>query len=77
MGLRNYGFPDIRKRLAQKSLDLLMRDWRATGHIHENYNGITGDGDDKPNSDRFYHWGALLGLISSMENENENEKQFH
>jgi putative isomerase len=75
LGLRNYGFPDVRKQLAQKSLDLLMRDWRSTGHIHENYNGITGDGDDKPNSDRFYHWGALLGLISSM--ENENEKQVH
>jgi hypothetical protein len=69
LGLRNYGFPEVRKQLAQKSFDLLMRDRRTTGHIHENYNGMTGIGDDVTNSDRFYHWGALLGLISTMETE--------
>jgi hypothetical protein len=70
LGLRNYGFPEVRKQLAQKSLDLLMRDWEANGHIHENYNAITGSGDDVKNSDRFYHWGAMLGLISMLEKEN-------
>jgi putative isomerase len=66
LGLRNYQEPAIneaREQLAQKSLDLFLRDWRKNGHVHENYNGATGDGDDVPNSDRFYHWGALLGLI--------------
>jgi putative isomerase len=67
LGLRNYGFPEVRQQLAKKSFDLLMRDWRTSGHIHENYNGITGEGDDVPNSDRFYHWGALLGLPYLME----------
>ena len=66
LGLRNYQAPAIeeaRRQLAQKSLELFLRDWRKNGHVHENYNGATGDGDDVPNSDRFYHWGALLGLI--------------
>lgn len=67
LGLRNYDIPGIvqaRKQLAQKSLALFLKDWRAQGHVHENYNAITGSGDDVTNSDRFYHWGALLGLIS-------------
>lgn len=67
LGLKNYDQPEIdqaRRQLAQKSLDLFLNDWRTNGHVHENYNGATGSGDDVANSDRFYHWGALLGLIS-------------
>jgi hypothetical protein len=70
LGLRNYHQPDIdraRKELSQKSLDLFESDWRSNGHVHENYNGETGNGDDVTNSDRFYHWGALLGLIDLNE----------
>jgi putative isomerase len=66
LGLQNYYQPDIdraRHELSQKSLDLFLNDWRTNGHVHENYNGETGEGDDVTNSDRFYHWGALLGLI--------------
>ncbi|MBW4045454.1 MAG: hypothetical protein HIU87_10720 [Acidobacteria bacterium] len=66
LGLQNYSQPEVnhaRVELAQKSLDLFLRDWQANGHVHENYNGATGSGDDVTNSDRFYHWGALLGLI--------------
>jgi hypothetical protein len=29
--------------------------------------GHTRVGDDVQNSDRFYHWGALLGMIPIME----------
>jgi hypothetical protein len=27
----------------------------------------TGQGCDKPNSDAFYHWGGLLGMIAFIE----------
>lgn len=67
LGLRNYNQPEARKQFAQKSLDLFLREWEKNGHVHENYNAITGWGDDVSNSDRFYHWGALLGLIQYME----------
>jgi glycogen debranching enzyme len=68
LGLLNYDQPAVRKQLAQKSLALFNQEWRLNGHVHENYNAITGTGDDVGSSDRFYHWGALLGLIDYVEN---------
>ncbi|MGH9623431.1 MAG: MGH1-like glycoside hydrolase domain-containing protein [Bryobacteraceae bacterium] len=67
LGLRNYNFPTTRREFARKSLALFLREWRKSGHVHENYNAITGWGDDVKNSDRFYDWGALLGLIQYRE----------
>jgi putative isomerase len=69
LGLRNYDVPEVRREFAKKSLALFEREWREKGHVHENYNAITGEGDDVGSSDRFYHWGALLGLIAYMEKE--------
>jgi len=69
-GLKRYGFDDIAEELAEKSQQLLMKEWREEGHIHENYNAITGDGDDvdpkdpEGSSDPIYHWGGLLGYIA-------------
>ncbi len=80
LGLRNYSSPELvsaRKQVAQKSLELFLKDWRANGHVHENYNGATGSGDDVSNSDRFYHWGALLGLMALQEQEEENTPSSH
>jgi hypothetical protein len=47
----------------------MMKSWLEKGTIHENYNAVTGDGDDRTNSDGFYHWGALLGFIKWMERQ--------
>ncbi len=69
LGLRRYDLPGARAALARRSEALLMRDWRARGHIHENYNASTGEGDDVTSSDPFYHWGALLGAMEMLENE--------
>jgi putative isomerase len=49
---------------------LFLQEWKKNGHVHENYNGMTGTGDDVQSSDRFYHWGALLGYIQYL-NETE------
>ncbi|HMD60191.1 MAG TPA: trehalase family glycosidase [Opitutaceae bacterium] len=68
LGLLNYDQPSARRQLAQKSLALFCREWTEKGHVHENYNAVTGSGDDVSSSDRFYHWGALLGLIDCLEN---------
>ena len=70
LGLRNYDTPkinDMRKQLAEKSRNLLLKSWTANGYVFENYNALTGQGDDKENSDKFYHWGALLGFIDLIE----------
>ena len=63
LGLRNYPLPEARHALAERSRALLMKEWATNRHVHENYNGSTGEGDDVASSDRFYHWGALLGMI--------------
>jgi putative isomerase len=67
LGLRNYDLPQVRSELADKSYALFLKEWLEHGHVHENYNAILGSGDDVTNSDRFYHWGALLGLIKYLE----------
>jgi hypothetical protein len=70
LGLRRYDIPPAqraRRDLAEKSKALLLKEWQANGHVHENYNANTGAGCDIHSSDRYYHWGALLGLIALME----------
>lgn len=67
LGLRNYNQSEARHLLADKSLNLFLKEWKQNGHVHENYNATLGEGDDIKNSDRFYHWGALLGFITYMQ----------
>ena len=68
LGLQHYDFPQVREELSEKSVNLLLKEWHEHRHVHENYNAVTGEGCDVGNSDRFYHWGALLGVIGLMEN---------
>jgi hypothetical protein len=69
LGLCNYPSQEkARKELVKKSADLLLLEWRTNRHIHENFNGTTGEGCDGSSSDRFYHWGALLSLMSLIDN---------
>ena len=67
MGLRNYDLPEARQTLAEKSKQLILHEWTGKRRVHENYNAETGAGDDVRNSDSFYSWGGLLGLILLME----------
>ena len=67
LGLENTADPRVRREFAEKSWNLFEKDWLAKGHVHENYNAITGEGDDVTSSDRFYHWGALLAYIEYLE----------
>jgi putative isomerase len=69
LGRCNYDDPTSRRQFAQKSYDLFLKECHEKGHVHENYNAITGTGDDVSSSDRFYHWGALLGYIEYLERD--------
>jgi neutral trehalase len=73
LGLRNYDDPAVSADFAQKSYSLFLKEWREKGHVHENYNAIKGTGDDVSNSDRFYHWGALLGYVEYLEQNKTSE----
>ncbi len=55
---------DVRHDLAEKSARLFMKEWTEHRHVHENYSAISGEGCDSGNSDKFYHWGALLCVIA-------------
>jgi neutral trehalase len=67
LGIRNYDLADARTDIVEKSKNLLLKSWLGENHIYENYNAESGRGDDAGMSDKFYHWGALLGLIGIME----------
>jgi neutral trehalase len=74
LGLSNYDDAAARKEFARKSYDLFLKEWTEKGHVHENYNAITGTGDDVSSSDRFYHWGALLGYVEYLEQSRDGER---
>lgn len=67
LGMLNYNLPDARKDLVKRSYDLFMHNWIEKGSVPENCNAITGYADDVSNSDPFYHWGALNGFMSFIE----------
>ena len=67
LGLSNYDARAVRAEFAQKSYQLFQKEWTEKGHVHENYNATAGTGDDVTSSDRFYHWGALLGYVEYLE----------
>lgn len=69
--LRSAGQTQACKDLADKSRELILKEWRLHGHVHENYDGDTGMGCGVHNSDKFYHWGGLLAYIAILNEGNE------
>lgn len=70
LGLRNYDLPEARKQLADKSNRLLLKNWIESRSVFENLHasGVGRLPTEAINrSDSFYHWGALLGFISFLE----------
>lgn len=64
LALKNAGEEAACEMLAQKSAELILKEWSEHGHIHENYDPETGEGCNNERSDRFYHWGGLLAYMS-------------
>ena len=73
LGLESPGYDDgrTRREFAEKSYALFLKEWKEHGHVHENYNAVTGSGDDVTSSDRFYHWGPLPGVCGVFGAERE------
>jgi len=66
-GLKRYGFESVAHEFAVKSIELFRGEWEKEGHVHENYNATTGEGDDVRSSDPLYTWGGLLSYIGIEE----------
>ncbi|MDP4503363.1 MGH1-like glycoside hydrolase domain-containing protein [Nonomuraea turcica] len=67
LGLLRAGERDAAAWLAEGSSRLVLKEWNQHRHVHENYSSIHGGACDKPNSEPFQTWGALLSLIVLME----------
>jgi neutral trehalase len=67
LGLRRSKQMKAAADLAKKSAELLLLEWRANRHVHENYDANNGQGCNVSSSDRFYHWGALLAMPALIE----------
>ncbi|HZF64152.1 MAG TPA: trehalase family glycosidase [Chitinophagaceae bacterium] len=79
-GLKQYNFPEVVKALVEKSNALLMKNWRETRGVYENYHasGVGRlPGEEPGRSDNFYHWGALLGYMYLVENTSPQLKKQH
>jgi len=63
LGLKKAGMDATAAELAEKSGELIMKEWKVNQHVHENYCAITGEGCNKENSEKYYSWGALLSYI--------------
>lgn len=68
LGLRDYD-KAAASELANKSYALYMQAWDTDHHVLENINATKGVSPlhNKANSDPYYHWGALMGLMKFME----------
>ena len=68
LAFEQHGLREACEDLAAKSTAIFLPEWEEHRHVHENYNSITGEGCDAHNSDKFYHWGALLAAIALRNN---------
>ena len=62
-GLRRYRFDDAAGRLASRSVDLFLKNWREFGTARENYDARSGAGGGQ----RHQSWGRLLALLGIEE----------
>jgi putative isomerase len=63
-GLKRAGQANAAQALREKSWALFAQSWRDRRLCPENYHPRTGEGLDRPDSDPFYSWTALLAYMS-------------
>ena len=69
IGIGNYIFENAKFELIENSKENLHEEFLNEGPIHENYNSLMRDGDDKRIVDYFYIRGDLFGLILLLEDD--------
>lgn len=67
LGLRRYGFDDARTALVDKSLALLVRNWRAHRVAPENFSAIDGTGGRGAHTHPLLTWSGLLAFAAMIE----------
>ena len=59
-GLKNYGYDDEAKKLAENLVNTLYADYKECGAFHEYWNPETGKSTIKKG---FMNWNALVGIM--------------
>lgn len=67
LGLRRAGETDAASALAERCGALVLGEWQAHRHIHENYSSVSGMACEFDNSQPYLTWGALLSLAVLVE----------
>ncbi|HVU32845.1 MAG TPA: trehalase family glycosidase [Opitutaceae bacterium] len=67
LGLRRYGFAEVRRTLAEKSSALLVRNWREHRVAPENFSAFDGTGGIAAHSHPLLTWSGLLAFIGMIE----------
>ncbi|HVU32648.1 MAG TPA: trehalase family glycosidase [Opitutaceae bacterium] len=67
LGLRRYGFEDARRMLAEKSHELLVRNWRSHRAVPENASALDGVGGRGAHTHPLLTWGGLLAFCALLE----------
>ncbi len=62
-GLRRAGYREVAHEMARRSVNTFLAEWEKDGHVHENYDAISGYGE----SDPMYTWGALMAYTGIQE----------
>lgn len=57
-----------KRNLADQMSDMFLHLWEKKGRVCENYSPHRDDGGDCT-GDKFYHWGALAGLLALLESD--------
>ncbi|MGH6934207.1 MAG: MGH1-like glycoside hydrolase domain-containing protein [Dongiaceae bacterium] len=70
-GLKRHGMDAEASRLADNGFQLFNAEWRQR-RCPENYNAVTGEALDQPDTDSFYGWGALLPYLAVAEMSDVN-----
>lgn len=71
-GLQNYDHVEsartVRTSLVKQMNEMMLNQWRSNGYICENYYPAKSHNGCSPGAMKMYHWGALTGFLSLVEN---------
>jgi putative isomerase len=67
LGLHRYGEQGAQKLLVEKSLALLLKNWRAHGLVPENFSALDGSGGIGAHTHPMLTWGGLPALMALIE----------
>jgi putative isomerase len=65
--LRSHGRFDLAREVANRAWRMFEAGWREARFCRENFHRADAAGDDSPDSERFYSWGALIPAMWMLE----------